>query len=145
MPTADHATSRQSPSAHDRKAARLSLRTVARAGRVTVFLAGELDLASRPLLDDVLRELATAPTRAIVLDLSAVSFMDSTGLHGILAAKAACAESGCHFLVARASSQVQRLFEVTGVLNELPRWEDERPRDKAQMHRQMAEPGSAEQ
>lgn len=127
MSTADHATS-SSPSAQDRRAARLSLRTVARAGRVTVFLAGELDLGSRALLDDVLRELASDSTRAIVLDLSAVSFMDSTGLHGILAAKAACAENDCQFLVARASSPVQRLLEVTGVLNELPRWEDERSR-----------------
>jgi anti-anti-sigma factor len=128
MSAADNATSSSSPSVLDRKTARLSLRTVARAGRVTVFLAGELDLSSRPLLDDVLRKLATDSTRAIVLDLSAVSFMDSTGLHGILAAKAACTENDCQFLVARASRQVQRLLEVTGVLNELPRWEEGRSR-----------------
>ena len=102
------------------RAPRLTVRDVVRGSEHTLILSGELDLGSRPLLDEALRNVALEPTAALVLDLSDVTFMDSTGLHAVLAAKERCAERGCRFLLVRGSTQVQRLFELSGVLDELP-------------------------
>ncbi|HTA37045.1 MAG TPA: STAS domain-containing protein [Solirubrobacteraceae bacterium] len=98
---------------------RLSVREHDRAGERTLVLSGELDLASRPLFDQAMRCVERRDTAALVLDLSEVAFMDSTGLHGVLAAKTLCAEHSCTFVLVRGSSQVQRLFELSGVIDEL--------------------------
>jgi anti-sigma B factor antagonist len=98
---------------------RMSLRVVDRGARRTLILSGELDLASRPLLDEALAGVGQERIEAMVLDLSAVSFMDSTGLHAVLVAKDLCAQRGCELLFVRGSTQVQRLFELSGVLPQL--------------------------
>lgn len=112
-----------------RQAMRLSVREHDRDGARTLVLSGELDLASRPLFDRALLSVEHRRASALVLDLSDVTFMDSTGLHGVLAAKSACAKNGCKLLLVRGSSQVQRLFELTGVLDDLP-FEGEPPVDR---------------
>jgi anti-anti-sigma factor len=103
-----------------RRPARLDVQRVARDGGVTLILAGELDLASRPLLDEQLQTAGGQAAKTIELDLAGVTFMDSTGLHGILAAQALCAERGCELLLLRCSEPVRRLFELTGAIDQLP-------------------------
>jgi anti-anti-sigma factor len=98
---------------------RMTLRVIDRGTRRTLILSGELDLASRPVLDEALARVGQEPIEALVLDLSGVSFMDSTGLHAVLAAKDLCAKHGCELLFVRGSTQVQRLFELSGVLVQL--------------------------
>ncbi len=88
-------------------------------GRYTLVLTGELDLRSRPLLDEALARFRRESALTLTLDLSGLAFMDSTGLHGVLQAKAICAETACELIVVRSSEQVQRLFELSGVLEEL--------------------------
>jgi anti-anti-sigma factor len=99
---------------------RLSLRERTRGAEHTLVLSGELDLASRPLLDEALRCVEQRRISALVLDLGELTFMDSTGLHGVLTAKSLCARYGCEFVITRGSSQVQRLFELSGFIDELP-------------------------
>lgn len=115
---ASHANGSESNSSE--RVVRLSVREHERAGERTLVLSGELDLASRPLFDAAVRCVQRRDTAALVLDLSEVAFMDSTGLHGVLAAKTLCAEHSCTFALVRGSSQVQRLFELSGVIDELP-------------------------
>lgn len=98
---------------------RMSLRVIDRGARRTLILSGELDLASRPLLDEALAGVGRERIEALVLDLSGVSFMDSTGLHAVLVAKDLCTRRGCELLFVRGSTQVQRLFELSGVLPQL--------------------------
>jgi anti-anti-sigma factor len=98
----------------------LTVQDVVCEGRHVLVLAGELDLASRPLLDEMLLRLIGGEVEAVVLDLSRVTFMDSTGLHAILTARALCSQHGCEFLLVQGSPQVQRLFELSGLLDELP-------------------------
>jgi len=98
---------------------RMTLRVIERRARRTLVLSGEFDLASRPLLDEALAGLDDERIEALVLDLSGVSFMDSTGLHAVLVAKDLCAQRGCELLFVRGSAQVQRLFELSGVLPQL--------------------------
>jgi anti-anti-sigma factor len=99
---------------------RLSVREAVEPGRHTLSFSGELDLATRTLFDTAVARAERAEEAMLVLDLSAVSFMDSTGLHSVLAAKQACLREGGQFMLARASEPVQRLFELSGVLDELP-------------------------
>jgi len=97
----------------------MTLRVIDRGARRTLILSGEFDVASRPLLDEALVSVGQEPIEALVLDLSGVSFMDSTGLHAVLVARDLCARRDCELLFVRGSSQVQRLFELSGVLPQL--------------------------
>jgi anti-anti-sigma factor len=86
----------------------------------TLVLTGELDMASAPLLEETLRRICTEPTETITLDLSKLTFMDSTGLRTILLAKDLCEQHDCELMLIPGPAQIQRLFEVTGLLERLP-------------------------
>jgi anti-anti-sigma factor len=74
-------------------------------------LEGELDMATADRLADVLRA-ALEEARHIVLDFSAVSFMDSSGLRVLL--EAAGKQNGTGPLVVRdPSSQVRRVLDIS--------------------------------
>ena len=79
-------------------------------------LAGELDLASAPELDRQLRELSATTPGRVLIDLSALEFMDSTGLSVMISAQRSAAANGHRLSLRPGSTQVQRLFELTGVL-----------------------------
>jgi anti-anti-sigma factor len=80
----------------------------------TLFLDGELDIATAPVLLDAAYELVHG-ARVLALDLSALTFIDSSGLHGLLRVQDVCRDTGCRLLVAHAPPQVLCLMEVTGV------------------------------
>jgi anti-sigma B factor antagonist len=92
--------------------------------RHRLLLIGELDLTSSEEVSDAVEALCSKGAREIVLDISRLSFMDSTGLRAILNSKAMCEESMCDFALApgetEVSEQLRRLFEVTGLLDRLP-------------------------
>jgi anti-sigma B factor antagonist len=82
---------------------------------VRIRLVGELDLATSPELDRLLDELAGNGHSQLLIDLTGVEFMDSTGLASILRALDAARHNGHRLSVRRGSPQVQRLFELTGI------------------------------
>lgn len=67
----------------------------------------------RPKLRDELAEAARG-SAVVILDLSELTFMDSTGLHVIFSARARLAEAGRRLVVVPGSQQVQQIFEITG-------------------------------
>jgi anti-anti-sigma factor len=80
---------------------------------VIVALNGELDLASAPELERELREAeATNPSR-VVIDLSGLGFMDSTGLQALLRTRERAGASTYELALRRGPHQVQRVFELT--------------------------------
>jgi anti-sigma B factor antagonist len=83
--------------------------------RVVVKLAGELDMANAPLLQDAIESAELVAAKTVVLDLQGLTFLDSTGLRIILAAREQCWRRGQEFAVTPGSQQVQRLLSVTGV------------------------------
>ena len=93
--------------------------TTGRARTATLALAGELDLATAPDLEAMIRSLCGDGACEIVLDLSQVSFLDSSGLRAILAATTLCEEHSCRLVLTRPREPVQRLFELTGLLDKL--------------------------
>jgi anti-sigma B factor antagonist len=101
-------------------AAQLELRDEADGPRHVLALSGELDMASSPALDEAVRGICTDSAEALTIDLSRLTFMDSTGLRVVLLAKELCERHRCEFLVIPGPAQIQRLFEVTGILERLP-------------------------
>lgn len=83
--------------------------------RVVVSLEGELDMANAPLLQSAIESDRLAAAKTVVLDLQQLTFLDSTGLRIILAARELCWRRGQEFAVTPGSQQVQRLLSVTGV------------------------------
>ncbi len=89
-------------------------------GQHTLVLAGELDMVSSAVLHAALERVCADATTAVVLDLSRLTFMDSTGIHAVRLTKELCAEHGCEFHLIPGPAQVQRVFEITGLLDRLP-------------------------
>lgn len=97
---------------NDSTDADLELTVTTERGATVVTVAGELDAASAPELVERLSALP-AGVRALVLDLMACEFLDSTGLHAIIDARAALeARGGDLFLACRPDGAVARVVEV---------------------------------
>jgi anti-sigma B factor antagonist len=98
----------------------LDIRAVVHPGRHTLVLGGELDITSAPELQYFVARLCAEGARKIVLDLMGLSFMDSTGLQAILASQSVCEEHGAILVLTPAHGGVQRVFEITGMIDTLP-------------------------
>jgi anti-sigma B factor antagonist len=89
-------------------------------GRHRLVLTGELDLAPAAELEAMLLRLCADGTKEIALDLSKLRFMGSTGLRIVLLAKELCEQHGYEFLLIAGPRNIQRMFELTGLLDVLP-------------------------
>jgi anti-anti-sigma factor len=80
---------------------------------ILVRAAGEIDMST---VDVLRRELDAAreEAAAALLDLSGVTFIDSSGLHLLLDASHDSAVSDWGFFVVRPSEVVERLLQVSG-------------------------------
>jgi anti-sigma B factor antagonist len=88
--------------------------------RHTLLLTGDLDIASASVLQGAVASVCTDGARELVLDLSQLGFIDSTGLHAILTCRSLCQEHRCELSVVPGSRQVQRVFEITRLVDRLP-------------------------
>ncbi len=86
-----------------------------RAEGVLIVAEGELDLVGAPALAAA---LPGSGDGAVTLDLSAVGFMDSSGLRALLEARQACLDAGRPFRIARPSDAVQRVLELVDLARE---------------------------
>jgi anti-sigma B factor antagonist len=83
-----------------------------------VAFEGDLDLASVAGFEEAVDGAADAPS--VVIDLSGVRFIDSSGIHRVVRVAAARAERGLHLaLVVLPSSAVDRVLEISGLRAEL--------------------------
>ncbi len=98
----------------------LEVHVTARDGRHTVAAVGELDRSAAPLLDEAMLEAEATSARQIVLDLSALEFMDSSGLYLILEAHARSQADSNRLSIVRGPRRVQRVFEITHTETLLP-------------------------
>lgn len=81
-----------------------------------VLVRGELDVESGPRLRDFLAAELARQERACVVDLSKVTFIDSSGLHALVASLRRAQLLGRPFtLVLDAAGRVERLLEMTGL------------------------------
>ena len=83
-----------------------------------VHVAGELDLATTPDLEQALTE-AQAQARMVVLDLRDLSFMDSSGVHVIVNASIRARAEGRRLVLLKVPPNIDRTFELTGLTRDL--------------------------
>jgi anti-sigma B factor antagonist len=86
---------------------------------IVIAVGGELDLASGPELEAELQRVSAPATELLVVDLSELEFMDSTGLSILVREHQRLTGEGCRMGLVRGSPQVQRLLELTGVSERL--------------------------
>ena len=84
-------------------------------GALLVTASGELDLAAAPRLATVLSMAAASAEPCVVLDLSAVDFIDSTALGAIMHASTEVEAGGKRMLVVALDGPVRRLLEITNL------------------------------
>jgi anti-sigma B factor antagonist len=91
----------------------LDVRTEDRDGLVHMALVGELDLSSVAKVQEELRRIEAGSPPTLVLDLSKLSFLDSTGLRCIVTADERAREGGRRIVIVRGPDAVQRVFAIT--------------------------------
>ena len=90
-------------------------------GDARVVVSGELDLATAPQLASAVEVLASAGAQRVVVDLAAVSFIDSTGVSGLLLEQAKLEANGAVFVLGPTSAQVESVLQMVGLAAEFVR------------------------
>jgi len=78
-------------------------------------VAGEIDLSTSGQLDSAVIEALAQETSHLTLDLSEVTFLDSSGLGVIVKALKRAKESNTTFDVVAANERVLKVFNLTGL------------------------------
>ena len=84
-------------------------------GETVVRAAGELDVNTAPELREQLARLIGEDSRRIVVDLSEVSFVDSTALSVLVSALKRLRQADGDLELAAPNPSVRRVFEITGL------------------------------
>jgi anti-sigma B factor antagonist len=106
-------------SGHGLKPGSLEISSALVDGAVTVSLQGELDLSSVRRMEDRFVSIDEQRPARVVVDLSGLAFIDSSGLRTLLLADERASEHGYEFVLLPGQEPVQRVFELTGALDVL--------------------------
>jgi len=82
-----------------------------------LHVVGEVDLANANELESAFSKLAARAAPRIVVDLTGCTYLDSTGLRVV--ARARRHDGDRVRIVVPAAGQLRRIFEVTGLIDEL--------------------------
>lgn len=82
-----------------------------RTGNPVIAFSGEIDLAVAEEVSSSLQAWVDAGG-PVTVDLSEVTFMDSTGIHALLQAARGLGDRGC-IIIHGAHDAIQRVFELT--------------------------------
>jgi anti-sigma B factor antagonist len=94
-------------------------------GRRTVLrVAGEIDIATAPTLAGAIDAAVAAGALELWIDLTPTSFMDSAGVHVLLAAHADLRELNRRLAVICPGGSVRRVFDLALTGERLPLYED---------------------
>lgn len=93
----------------------LSMSTSEMSGATVLHCAGEIDAASAGALRDAVHQVSADGVRAVALDMTEVTFLDSTGLGVVVGQLKTLRRQGGHLTVAVTAERVRRVFEITGL------------------------------
>jgi anti-anti-sigma factor len=96
--------------------ATLSVTMEASDHQVVIAVQGEIDVATAETLERALNAIDVIDCRTVVVDLSEVSFIDSSGLKALLTGRRDLARRDIGLVVRNPQPQARRLFEVSEVL-----------------------------
>jgi anti-sigma B factor antagonist len=80
-----------------------------------VAVSGEVDVYSAPALKDNITELLQSGVTTLIVDLSGVAFLDSTGLGALVEARAATSDAGGSLPLVCSQERILKLFTITGL------------------------------
>ena len=95
-----------------------------RDGLVRVALVGELDLSTVAKVQEELRRVEASAPATMVVDLSKLTFLDSTGLRCIVTADERARAEGRRIVIVRGPDAVQRVFAITRLEDRLEMVDD---------------------
>jgi anti-sigma B factor antagonist len=84
-------------------------------GFPVVAVQGEVDLSSAPELRRALTAVFDGGSSSVIVDLTGVGFLDSTGLGTLVAARASAATAGGQVAVVCDQGRLLKLFTITGL------------------------------
>jgi anti-sigma B factor antagonist len=89
-------------------------------GLYRLRLVGEFDIGGMEAAQAALASATADGIPRLLIDLSGLSFIDSSGLRFIIGARMRCEERGIELSIRRGGPAVQRIFEVTRLERLLP-------------------------
>jgi anti-sigma B factor antagonist len=93
----------------------LGLEATEQHGVEVLAVTGEVDVSTAPRLRQQLVETATAGHERVIVDLSAVDFLDSTGLGVLVSGLKRFRTLGGDLLLVCPSARIIKVFEITGL------------------------------
>lgn len=91
----------------------LTIRSSRQQDEHVVALFGEFDLGGVEAAQEEIRRVEQTDAGRIIIDLSGLQFMDSSGLHALLELDARSHTNGNRVVFLRGGPTVQRLLEIT--------------------------------
>ena len=92
----------------------LKIDTETKGDTLEVTLSGEFDMGAVATFRQALED-AAGPWQRVVIDVSDLAFMDSSGLQELVRLENRARERGLEVVIARPSMPVKRLLELTGL------------------------------
>ena len=83
-------------------------------GRIVIGLTGEFDIDAAPSLRTVIDQAEQSSMADVIVDMSAVTFMDSSGLGCLIRAYKLFDRNGRRLRIADPSPRVVQILKVTG-------------------------------
>src|SRR5262245_60746663 len=84
-------------------------------GVPVVSIHGDVDVYSAPNLRDSLNELFDNGSATVIVDLTDVAFLDSTGLGALIEARKSSVDAGGTLPVVCTHERILKLFTITGL------------------------------
>jgi anti-sigma B factor antagonist len=97
----------------------LAVERTSRDGVDVLSVEGEIDVASAPRLIAALNDAVAEAARSVIIDLTSVGFMDSTGLALLINAHRRLAVRRKGFAVVCPAGPLRRVFEITDMVDTL--------------------------
>jgi anti-anti-sigma factor len=87
---------------------------------IVIELAGECDLGSVSALEQAIAHALSARPECVVLGLSRLQFIDSSGIHATIELAQRSAAQNIGLVIVPGPRSVQQVFEITGLTERLP-------------------------
>jgi len=98
----------------------MQIATTPGSDRYIITVSGEVDLATSPDLDNAIIAAIESGTSSLAIDLTDVSFMDSSGLGVIVRGLKRCREADKDLDLVITNERVLKVFGITGLDQVIP-------------------------
>ena len=98
----------------------MQIATTPGSDRYLITVSGEVDLATSPQLDTAVIAAIDSGNSSVVIDLTDVTFMDSSGLGVIVRALKRCREAENELDLVITNERVLKVFGITGLDQVIP-------------------------